>query len=201
MIMSIHTMDATQDSDEFSVLCYVLRAIVYEIEPILLPTVDLQTGLQEQKSHRKRRRSSVSEQSLRISDIPRNKLGRFETRTRVTHANMYVPPTSPSILPPAFKLAEYPVPTPRDVYVPTPQIVVFSPDDTHSHDTRSHQANLVVIQSETMLRMSSERVTVFDSGCSISGTCNLNALSDVTACGPMSVRGAFGPSTQPPKRG
>ena len=129
--MSIYTINATEDSDEFSVLCYELRAIVYEIEPILLPTVDLQTGLQEQKSHRKRRRSSVGEQSpLRISDIPRNKLGRFETRTRVTHANMYVPPTSPSILPPAFKLAGYPVPTPRDVYVPTPQIVVFSPDDT-----------------------------------------------------------------------
>ena len=48
--------------------------------------------------------------------------------------------------------------------------------------------------------MSSERVTVFDSVCSISGTCNLNALSDVTACGPMSVQGAFGPSTQPTTR-
>ena len=90
MIMSIHTMNATQDSDEFSVLCYVLRAIVYEIEPIPLATVDLQTGLQVHESHRKRRRSSAGERSpLEISDIPRRKLGRFETRTRVTHANTY----------------------------------------------------------------------------------------------------------------
>ena len=59
MIMSIHTMDATQDSDEFSVLCYVLRAIVYEIEPIPLAATDLQTGLQVHESHRKRRRSSA----------------------------------------------------------------------------------------------------------------------------------------------
>ena len=96
MIMSIHTMDAIQDSDEFFVLCYVLRAIVYEIEPIPLPTVDLETGLQGQESHRNRRRSSVGEQSpLSISDIPRNKLGRFETRTRVTHDNTYVLPTPP----------------------------------------------------------------------------------------------------------
>ena len=70
-----------------------------------------------------------------------------------------------------------------------------------THTLTRHQANLVVVQSETMLRMSSERVTVFDSGCSISGTCNVNALSNITDCGPMSVQGAFGPSTQPTKRG
>ena len=95
MIMSIYSINATEDSDEFSVLCYELRAIVYEIEPILLPTVDLQTGLQEQESHRKRRRSSVSEQSLRISDIPRNKLGRFDTCKYVCDTCKYV--CSPNI--------------------------------------------------------------------------------------------------------
>jgi hypothetical protein len=52
-----------------------------------------------------------------------------------------------------------------------------------------------------MLRVTSDRITVFDSGCSISGTSNINSLSDVTDCGPMSVQGAFGPSTQPKKRG
>ena len=141
--------------------------------------------------------SVVGEQSpLSMADIPRYKLGRFETRTRLTHANTYVSPTSPqarsNVPPTVFKLAESPVPTPRDVYAPTPQIVVWSPDDTHSHVTHEHQANLVVIQSEIMLRMSSERVR---------GTCNLNALTDVAACGPMPVQGAFGPSTQPTKRG
>ena len=70
MIMSIHTMDATQDSDEFSVLCYVLRAIVYEIEPIPLATVDLQTGLQVHESHRKRRRSSAGEWSPCSPTVP-----------------------------------------------------------------------------------------------------------------------------------
>ena len=206
MVMSIHAMDATQDSDEFSVLCYLLRAIVNEIEPIPLPTVELQTGLQGHESHRKRRRSSVNEQSpLEISDIPRRKLGRFEPRTRVTHANTYVPPTPPqarsSIAPPLFTLADSPVPYIRAAHVPEPLAVIWSPDDTHSHEEQGHQANLVVIQSKTMLRMSSERATVFDSGCSISGTCNINALSDITACGPMSVQGTFGPATQPTKRG
>ena len=111
MIMSIHTMDATQDSDEFSVLRYVIRAIVYEIEPIPLATVDLQTGLQVHESHRKRRRSSPSERSpLEISDIPRRKLGRFETRTRVTHANTYVPP-----MPPQARSSIAPVPNARAV--------------------------------------------------------------------------------------
>jgi hypothetical protein len=64
-----------------------------------------------------------------------------------------------------------------------------------------HHANLVVLRSETMLRLSSERVTIFDSGCSISGTSNVNALSNITDCPPMQVQGAFGPSTQPSKRG
>ena len=47
VIMSIQlkTMDATQNSDEFSVLCYVLRAIVSEIEAISHPTIDLKTRL------------------------------------------------------------------------------------------------------------------------------------------------------------
>jgi hypothetical protein len=64
-----------------------------------------------------------------------------------------------------------------------------------------HYAKLVVVQSETMLCMSSAPTTVFDSGCSISGTSVLANLSDVTDCGPMSVQGAFGPSAQPTKRG
>ena len=64
-----------------------------------------------------------------------------------------------------------------------------------------HYEKLVVVQSETMLRMSSAPTTVFDSGCSISGTSVLANLSNVTDCGPMSVQGAFGPSAQPTKRG
>jgi hypothetical protein len=52
-----------------------------------------------------------------------------------------------------------------------------------------------------MLRLSSERATIFDSGCSISGTSNVNTLSNVTDCPNMQVQGAFGPSTQPSKRG
>ena len=62
-------------------------------------------------------------------------------------------------------------------------------------------AKLVVVQSETMLRMSSAPTTVFDSGYSISGTSVLANLSNVTDCGPMSVQGAFGPAAHPTKRG
>jgi hypothetical protein len=52
-----------------------------------------------------------------------------------------------------------------------------------------------------MLRLSDAPITVFDSGCSISGTSNITNLTDVTDCGPLSFQGAFGPSTQPKKRG
>jgi hypothetical protein len=42
---------------------------------------------------------------------------------------------------------------------------------------------------------------IFDSGCSISGTASLHDLTDLRACGPLQVSGAFGPSTQPAHRG
>ena len=42
---------------------------------------------------------------------------------------------------------------------------------------------------------------IFDSGCSITGTSNINDLHDVEPCGTFSVQGAFGPSTQPAHRG
>ena len=60
MLMSIHTIDSTRDSDELSVLCCVLGAIEAEVEPIPIPTVDLQTGLQGPESHRKRCLSTLS---------------------------------------------------------------------------------------------------------------------------------------------
>jgi hypothetical protein len=60
---------------------------------------------------------------------------------------------------------------------------------------------IILVQIETMLRLSDAPITVFDSGCSISGTSNITNLTDVTDCGLLSVQGAFGPSTQPKKRG
>ena len=83
----------------------------------------------------------------------------------------------PVIAPPLFNVTDSPVPNVRDVPFQEPLAVIWSPDDTHTHEAQEHQANLVVVQSETMLRMSSERVTVFDSGCSISGTCNITSTS------------------------
>jgi hypothetical protein len=82
---------------------------------------------------------------------------------------------------------------PRTASGNTPSKVTFAPD--------GHHANLVVVQTETMLRLSDAPITVFDSGCSISGTSNIINLTDITGCGPLSVQGAFGPSTQPKKRG
>jgi hypothetical protein len=58
-----------------------------------------------------------------------------------------------------------------------------------------------VVTSATMFSLHSAAQTVFDSGCSISGTSDPSALYDVTACGPLSVQGAFGPATQPAHRG
>ena len=75
-------------------------------------------------------------------------------------------------------------------------------DDMDDSDTSSsdHTANLV-IESHVLNSLSKTSKVIFDSGCSISGTSNVHDLSDVTSCGPLSVQGAFGPSTQPAHRG
>ena len=49
--------------------------------------------------------------------------------------------------------------------------------------------------------LSKTATTVFNSGCSISGTSTIDNLYDATTCGSLSVQGAFGPSTQPAHRG
>ena len=63
-----------------------------------------------------------------------------------------------------------------------------------------HTANLV-IESHVLNSLSKTSKVIFDSGCSISGTSNVHDLGDVTSCGPLSVQGAFGPSTLPTHRG
>ena len=98
--------------------------------------------------------------------------------------------------------------------IPQPSSTTASPDEAESTASASnsphptvifappgHYAKLDFVQSKTMLRMSSVPTTVFDSGCSISGTSVLANLSNVTDCGPMTVQGAFGPSAQPTNRG
>jgi hypothetical protein len=82
---------------------------------------------------------------------------------------------------------------PRTASGTTPSTVTSAPD--------GHHENLVVVQTETMLRLSEALITVFDSGCSISGASNITNLTDIIDCGPLSVQDAFGPSTQPKKRG
>ena len=52
-----------------------------------------------------------------------------------------------------------------------------------------------------MNALRSDPKTIFDSGCSISGTSDPHALTDLRDCGPLSVSGAFGPSAQPAHRG
>jgi hypothetical protein len=120
---------------------------------------------------------------------------------------MSPPPTRDDITPSKFTRYETHTDTPTKTTSPSD---IGSPDPrTTSNTTRStdtfapdgHHTNLVVVQTETMLRLSDAPITVFDSGCSISGTSNITNLTDVTDCGPLSVQGAFGPSTQRKKRG
>ena len=52
-----------------------------------------------------------------------------------------------------------------------------------------------------MNALSNTSQVIFNSGYSIIGTSNVSNLHDVTECVTLSVQGAFGPSTQPSKRG
>jgi hypothetical protein len=200
-------MDATQDVDSFSTFCNVLRAIAREVElnppdgssPPPNPAAPL--------SHKKCRR--VADEvftPIKTKDITRIKFRRFESGKRLNHRTTFVPPTPPqprsstdSIV---FDLMSPPVSTSRPLSVPAPPDTVLPNAATDaSAEPPVHHANLVVLQSETMLRLSTERVTIFDSGSAISRTSNVNALSNVTDCPPMQVQGAFGPSTHTSKRG
>ena len=121
-------------------------------------------------------------------------------RTRdVTQETPVYMPTSPVLTPlsqrsPLEGMLSPELQSPPPVAPPTPQVADTPPPETH-------HANLVIHGTETMLALAHNSSTVFDSGCSISGTSDIHALTDVTNCGPLSVQGAFGPSTQPKKRG
>ena len=183
------------------------------------------------ESHRKRRRDEIPPSAVRMSyDVPQNVLPRYTTvlkavdtgptpprprvpdplavlqtpppttpRTReVTLETPVYIPTSPVLTPmsqrsPLEGIMSPVLQSPPLVAPPTPQV-----DDT---PPETHHANLVIHGSETMLALAHDASTVFYSGCSISGTSDINALTDVTNCGPLSVQGAFGSSTQPMKRG
>jgi hypothetical protein len=204
---SIHTMDATQDVDSFSTLCNVLRAIAREVEPNPPDGSSPPPHPTAPLSHKKRRRTADDDITpIKTKDITRIKFRRFESGKRINQRTSFVPPTPPQPRPSTdsvvFRLMSPPVSTsrPRSVLDTPPTVLPTAVTDA-SDEPPVHHANLVVLRSETMLRLSSERVTIFDSGCSISGTSNVNALSNITDCPPMQVQGAFGPSTQPSKRG
>lgn len=204
---SIHTMDATQDVDSFSTLCNVLRAIAREVEPNPPDGSSPPPHPTAPLSHKKRRRTADDDITpIKTKDITRIKFRRFESGKRINQRTSFVPPTPPqprsSTDSVVFRLMSPPVSTsrPRSVLATPPTVLPTAVTDA-SDEPPVHHANLIVLRSETMLRLSSERVTIFDSGCSISGTSNVNALSNITDCPPMQVQGAFGPSTQPSKRG
>ena len=123
------------------------------------------------------------------------------TAPRTRDVNLETPvyrPTSPVLIPmsqrsPLEGMMSPVLQSPPPVAPPTPQVNDTPPE--------THHANLVIHGSETMLARSHDASTVFDSACSISGTSDINALTDVTNCRPLSVQGTFGPSAQPKKRG
>ena len=83
---------------------------------------------------------------------------------------------------------------------PTPPLKRKYDEMESDQSSPDHTANLV-IESHVLNSLSKTSKVIFDSGCSISGTSNVHDLSEVTSCGPLSVQGAFGPSTQPAHRG
>ena len=91
---------------------------------------------------------------------------------------------------------------------PTPFTAPFRPptppkrkreDDDDGND-KDHSAKLIITDHQLKALSKTSKV-IFDSGCSITGTSNINDLHDVEPCGTLSVQGAFGPSTQPAHRG
>jgi hypothetical protein len=176
MIENLSTTKAHFDNDTPTVTIEIFKAIVLDSEPI-----------PSERRPRRRGDHLFSPPPTR-DDITPSKYARYDPNAdRTTSPGAGVPPDSSTSASPDDE--ESPV-SATDSPTPT---VTFAPP--------GHYAKLVVVQSETMLRMSSAPTTVFDSGCSISGTSVLANLSNVTDCGPMSVQGAFGPAAQPTKRG
>jgi hypothetical protein len=174
MLEKLSTMDATFDNDLYSLTITQFKAVVLEIKPTPpLPG----TSDSRRASAQHRVSTGLMSPPPTRDDIMPSKFTRYETNT---DASDHTPTTTASP-------SDIGSPDPRTASGTTPSKVTF--------------ANLVVVQTETMLRLSDAPITVFDSGCSISGTSNITNLTDVTDCGPLSVQGAFGPSTQHKKRG
>jgi hypothetical protein len=179
MLENLSTMDATFDDDLYSLTITQSKALVLEIEPTppLLGTSDSWRGAAQRRVS-----TGLMSPPPTRDDITPSKFTRYET----TDASDTTPTTTAS--PSDIGSLD-----PSTASGTTPSTVTIAPD--------GHHANLVVVQTETLLRLSDAPITVFDSGRSISGTSNITNLTDVTDCGPLSVQGAFGPSTQPKKRG
>jgi hypothetical protein len=169
-------MDATFDNDLYSLTITQFKAVVLEIEP----TPPLPGTSDSRRASAQRRVSTglMSPPPTR-GDITPSKFTRYETNTNTPDHN---PTTTASP-------SDTGSPDPRTASGTSPSKVTFAPD--------GHHANLVVVQTETMLRLSDALITVFDSGCSISGTSNITKLTDVTDCGPLSVQGASDPPLNP----
>jgi hypothetical protein len=69
-------------------------------------------------------------------------------------------------------------------------------DKPSSPRPEEHQAKFVIATE-----LSPTDRIVFDSGCSISGTFDVNNLAEIRPCGSLQVSGAFEPPTQPSQRG
>jgi hypothetical protein len=176
MVENISTMKAHHDCDTFSVMADILKAVVPDSEPV-------------PSGHRTRYHNDplFSPPPTR-DDITPSKYARYE-------------PNADTAISPVASIPHDSSTSASPDDEESPVSATDSPTPTVTFAPPGHYAKLVVVQSETMLRMSSAPTTVFDSGCSISGTSVLANLSNVTDCGPMSVQGAFGPAAQPTKRG
>jgi hypothetical protein len=175
MLENLSTMDATFDNDLYSLTITQFKAVVLEIEP----TPPLPGTSDSRRASAQRRVSTglMSPPPTR-GDITPSKFTRYETNT---DASDHTLTTTAS---------------PSDIGSPDPALLQALPSQvTFASD--GHHANLVVVQTETMLRLSDAPITVFDSGCSISGTSNITNLTDVTDCGPLSVQGASDPPLNP----
>ena len=195
VLESIHTMDYSQNDKDFNALMRIFRAIACEVSPTpLLEDPVVHHKYETPNKHRRRREDDVIILSpdLQPSENPSAKFQRFST---VGVVRDYGRPPTPPLRRSASDSPDHSVSAQHQGEDSAP-----SSDYSDDPPPEEHQANLVVT-SAAMFSLHSAAQTVFDSGCSISGTSDPSALYDVTACGPLSVQGAFGPATQPAHRG
>jgi hypothetical protein len=184
---STHLMDVHIDSVSWSDHTRCMRSIASKVAPVPLPDTDHVEHMlaTPNKYRRKRDCTDFISPELRRENIPSAKFQRYETipvRSRPRFPNV-----NPAQLS-SVRSAKAGAQAESEELLFVGGLMEGPPSEEHH--------NKLIVCKETMNNLHAQSRIIFDSDCSISGTANLHDLTDLRACGPLQVSGAFGPSTQ-----